>query len=148
MSARRTHPEAVSAKYRARFAALLHDPTFEMCATFRTQCKTAFSIINADLTKKNRVPLKEFAAFFHVKSVSSIHCQLMAADDGHAFHGRKQILTDDDLGQILVWINDSVENPRARLTLANIVERVLFEFGKLVSKDFCGSDWLRAARRR
>ena len=125
----------VAEEYRARFAAVANDDEFRRCTTFRAQCKRANAIINGSLPKKQRVPLKHFAAFFRVRSCASIHTQITAPTDDYVFCGRRPILTDADVDAIIEWVAESVDNPRTLLTLNNIVERVEAVLHKAVSKD-------------
>ena len=135
MAPRPTFVADVAEEYRARFAAVANDDTFRRCTTFRAQCKRANALINGSLPKKQRVPLKHFAAFFRVRSCASIHTQITAPTDDYVFCGRRPILTDADVDAIIGWVAESVDNPRTLLTLNNIVERVEAELHKAVSKD-------------
>ena len=125
----------VAEEYRARFAAVANDDEFRRCTTFRAQCKRANFLLNDGLPKKQRVPLKQLAAFFRVRSCASIQTQITAPTDDHVFCGRRPILTDADVDAIIGWVAESVDNPRALLTLNNIVERVEVLLNKAVSKD-------------
>ena len=101
----------VAEEYRARFAAVANDDVFRRCTTFRAQCKRAYAIINGGLPKKQRVPLKHFAAFFRVRSCASIHTQITAPTDDYVFCGRRPILTDADVDAIIEWVAESIDNP-------------------------------------
>ena len=113
---------AVEEVFRPEFERVLLDPDFFRADTFRAQCKRAYALINGGRPKRDRVPLKHFAAFLRVRSVSSVAAQLRSTDDTHVVHGRIAHLTDEDVGAVVAWVNASVDDPRSLMTLDNIVE--------------------------
>ena len=126
---------AVEEVFRPEFERVLLDPDFFRADTFRAQCKRAYALINGGRPKRDRVPLKHFAAFLRVRSVSSVAAQLRSTDDTHVVHGRIAHLTDEDVGAVVAWVNASVDDPRSLMTLDNIVERLWAERERLVTKE-------------
>ena len=79
LRAKATDIAAVDAAVRHEFERVIVDPDFFQAATFRAQCKRAFTIVNGNRGRGERVAYKHFAAFFRVRSVSSFVAQLRAA---------------------------------------------------------------------